>query len=183
MQKHTLIYGGIAGAILIVFFFISQSLVMKADGSFDMKTGELVGYLSMIVSLSMIFFGIRSYRDNHLGGAITFGKAFQVGLFITLIASVIYVVGWMIYYSTSETMRNFPELYLQHMLEELKESGKSAAEIAKQEAELRKNMDMYKKPVIMIVITFLEIFPVGVIIDLISASLLRKKSAKSEVQV
>jgi hypothetical protein len=175
MQKHALIYGGIAGAILIAFFFISQPLVMKADGSFDMKTGEVIGYLSMLVSLSMIFFGIRSYRDNHLEDTITFGKAFQVGLFITLVASVIYVVGWMIYYNTSETMRNFPELYLQHMLEELKASGKSAAEIAKKELELRKNMDLYKNPAIMVAITFLEIFPVGLIIDAISALLLRKK--------
>lgn len=175
MQRHALIYGGIAGAILMVFFFISQSFLMKADGSFDMKTGEVVGYLSMIVSLSMIFFGIRSYRDNHLEGTITFGKAFQVGLLITLVASAIYVVGWIIYYNTSETMRNFPELYLQHMLEELKESGKSAAEIAEKEAELRRNMDLYKNPVIMIAITFLEIFPVGLVINGISALLLRKK--------
>ncbi|AEE49318.1 DUF4199 domain-containing protein [Haliscomenobacter hydrossis] len=178
MQKHALIFGSLAGGILILLFILEQPLLYQ-DGKFDFKKGEILGYISMLVSLSMIFFGIRSFRDQHLNGSITFGKAFQVGLMITLVASVIYVVGWMIYYNTSESMQKFPELYLNHMLEELKKSGKSAAEIVKQEAEFRKNMEMYKNPLIMMAITFLEIFPVGLVVDVISALLLKKKPTES----
>ncbi|HOY19347.1 MAG TPA: DUF4199 domain-containing protein [Haliscomenobacter sp.] len=182
MQKHALIFGALSGGVMILLFMISQPLLYNEDGSLDMKGGEILGYISMLISLSMVFFGVRSFRDQHLNGSITFGKAFQVGLLITLVASVIYVVGWMIYYNTSERMHEFPELYLNHMLEELKKSGKSAAEMVKQEAELRKNMELYKKPLVMIAITFMEIFPVGLIVDVISALLLKKKPGNPAVQ-
>lgn len=178
MLRHALIFGALAGLILTILFVIEQSLWLKDLENIDFKKGEFWGYISMLVALSMIFFGVKSYRDQHLNGLISFGKAFQVGLWITLVASTIYVVGWMIYYNASETMQKFPELYLQHLLAELKETGKSAVEIAQKEAEFRRNMELYKNPAIMIAITYLEIFPVGLIIDVISAFLLRKKAVQ-----
>jgi hypothetical protein len=180
MQKQALTFGSMAGAILILLFLLQQAIWFKDPEHIDFKKGEILGYISMLVSLSMIFFGIRSYRDKHLNGFITFGKAFQVGLWITLIASTIYVVGWVIYYNTSETMQKFPELYLNFMMEELKKSGVSTTEIAAKEAEFRSNMELYKNPFFMIAITFLEIFPVGLVIDLISAFLLRNNAPKPE---
>lgn len=176
MQKHVLIFGSLAGVILILLFIIEQPLWFGNGENIDFKKGEILGYITMLISLSMVFFGVKSYRDKHLNGIITFGKAFQVGLLITLVASAIYVVGWLIYSSTSATMQKFPELYLNFMLEDLKKSGASASEIAQTEAELRRNMEMYKNPLIKIAITFLEIFPVGLLIDLVSAFLLRRKN-------
>ena len=179
MLKHVLFYGLIAGCVMVLFFIIEQPLVIEEGAKPDMKTGELWGYISMLVSLSMIFFGVRSYRNKYLHGVITFGKAFQIGLWISLIASLIYVVGWMVLYSTSETLQNFPDMYLDHMLEELKKSGKTAAEMAETEATLRKNMELYKNPFIMMAVTFMEIFPVGLVIDVVTALLLRKKATAS----
>jgi len=180
VQKHALTFGVLAGLILILLFILEQSLWFKDPENIDFKKGEILGYISMLISLSMIFFGVRTYRDKHLNGIISFGKAFQVGLWITLVASTIYVVGWIIYFNTSETMQQFPELYLNYMLEELQKSGASTTEIAEKEVEFRRNMAMYKNPAVMIAITFLEIFPVGLVIDLLSAFLLRKKNAKAE---
>lgn len=180
MLRHALIFGAISGVILMLLFILEKPLWYQDAQHIDIKKGEILGYISMLISLSMVFFGVRSYRDKHLDGSITFGKAFKVGLMITLVASVIYVVGWIIYYNTSESMQNFPELYLNYMLEDLKKSGSSATEIAAKEAEFRYNMELYKNPLFMIAITFLEIFPVGVIIDLISAFLLRKKALPTE---
>ena len=181
MFKNALTFGSISGAMIILLFVIFKPLWYQDAQHINLKTGEMLGYISMLVSLSMIFFGIKSYRDKHLNGVITFKKAFLIGLWITIVASVIYVVGWCIYYNTSETMRNFPELYLHYMLDDLKASGASAAKIAEKEEEFRYNMELYKNPFFMVTITFLEIFPVGLVIDLISALLLRKKVSVAEV--
>ena len=102
MKKVVITFGLLSGVILTLMMLGSMSL--KQDQT-DFKLAEVVGYVSMIVSLSMVFFGIRSYRDNYLQGNINFGKAFQVGLYITLIASAIYVTGWMIYSTTATKTR------------------------------------------------------------------------------
>ncbi|MEZ5059875.1 MAG: DUF4199 domain-containing protein, partial [Saprospiraceae bacterium] len=107
MRKLVLTFGIIAGIINTILMRSFQPLYMQ-DGQMDMGKGELLGYISMIVALSMIFFGVKSYRDKHQEGIISFGKAFKVGFFITLVASVIYVTGWMIYYNTDETAQQFP---------------------------------------------------------------------------
>ena len=90
MKRIILIYGLLAGTIVGSMFFITMPLYEK--GILTMENGELVGYSTMIVALSLIFFGVKSYRDNHLDGAITFGNALKVGLLITLIASLIYAI-------------------------------------------------------------------------------------------
>ena len=148
---------------------------MDANGQMDMSKGEIFGYTNMIIALSMIFFGIRQFRDRHLGGKITFGKAFKVGFLITLIASAIYVLAWMIYYNLSEVAQSFPEQYVAHMKEQWLASGMADNEINEKVTGLQKNMDMYKNPVVMAGFTLLEILPVGLIITLISALILRKK--------
>src|SRR5688572_33034643 len=120
MKKVVLTFGLISGAIMSVMTMATMALNHEQT---DFKLAEVLGYVSMIVSLSMVFFGIRSYRDNYLQGNITFGKAFQVGLYITLIASAMYVTGWMIYsHYTPELMNE----YFKHSIEEVKNSGASA---------------------------------------------------------
>jgi hypothetical protein len=91
MKKVVLVYGVLAGVALIILSIILQMSL----GEHSMVTG----YVTMVLSLLMVFFGIKSYRDQHNGGVVSFGRAFQVGLYITLIASVFYVVGWEIYSS------------------------------------------------------------------------------------
>lgn len=174
MKKTVLTYGGIAGAGIVVLMFISMA-TLKGDNP-NFKLAEVLGYVTMIAALSLIFVGIKSYRDKELDGFINFGKAFQIGLLITLVASVIYVTGWMIYTSTGGAAE-FMEQYYDYAVEQLRESGKSQEVIDQKIAEMEKYKEMYKSPIVQIGITFLEIFPVGLLISLIAAALLKRKPA------
>src|SRR6516225_1835075 len=94
MRKIVLTYGILAGVIIVTLWVITFSVMSGSEGS---SSSMAIGYATMIVSLSMIFFAVRSYRDNYSGGSITFGRGFLIGFYITIIASVFYVVGWKIY--------------------------------------------------------------------------------------
>ena len=98
MKKPILVYGLIAGII------VSAMLLLTFSGStVDFQYGELIGYASMIIAFSTIFIAVRSYRENELGGIITFGQAFKVGISVTMVASIIYVIAWMIISNTVAT--------------------------------------------------------------------------------
>lgn len=98
MKKIVLVYGLIAGAIVAAMMLITMPLYEK--GSLDISNGQLLGYSTMVVALSLVFFGTKSYRDNHQNGQITFWKALQVGLLISLLASAIYALTWEYSYSS-----------------------------------------------------------------------------------
>ena len=167
MKKLVLTFGLIAGLIIAVLMSISMTLLHSFDG------GEVIGYSSMIIAFSTIFVAVKSYRDNHLKGSITFGKAFLIGLYITLITSVLYVIWWMIYSNTVYT--TFVEDYSAYSMEKLKAGGASAAEIEKNLKEMESFKEMYSNPLIKIMFTFIEIFPVGLLVSVITAAILRKK--------
>lgn len=174
MRRYALIFGSIAGLVLVVMMFLTAPFLGE-DINYD--TAEWLGYISMIVALSTIFIGIKSYRDNESGGFISFGMAFKVGLFITLVASAFYVAGWMLYMNTWDT--NFMESYYEHSVEKIKTGGDSEAEIQSQIANMEKWRKLYKNPLIQIGVTFVEIFPVGLLITIISAAILKKKPEKN----
>jgi hypothetical protein len=120
------------------------------------------------------FFGIRSYRDNVQNGHITFGKAFLVGLSITVISCLCYVLTWeIIYYNF---MPDFMDKYAAHILQKMQASGATAAAIQQKSEELNKFKVMYKNPLFNAVLTFIEPFPVGLLITLLSAAVLRKEA-------
>ena len=135
--------------------------------------GEWIGYTTMIVAFSTIFFAIKSYRDNHLDGIIGFGKAFKIGLGITLVATFFYIVSWMIISNTIAT--DFMSEYFNHSVQKLKESNLSQSEIDKKISDLQNFFELYKNPFVKIGMTFLEIFPVGAIISTFSALILKRK--------
>jgi hypothetical protein len=97
----------------------------------------------------MVFFGVRQYRDKYLEGKINFRQALWVGFQIALVASIIYMVGWMIYYNTSEFGHQFMAQYADHMKQKWEASGMSAEDVAKKTAAFQKNMEMYKNPFFM----------------------------------
>ncbi|GAB3714518.1 DUF4199 domain-containing protein [Spirosoma flavus] len=171
MKKLVLIYGLIAGTIVGSMFGLTMPLLR--NGTLTSDNSMWVGYTTMVIALSLIFFGIKSYRDNHLGGAITFGSAFKVGIFITLIASVVYCLSWEICYNT--VFPDFMDWYAQHAEADMRKDGTAEKEIARSMTELRKMAESYKNPLIRFAYTFMEIFPVGLIITLLSATLLRRK--------
>ena len=148
-------------------------LLMFTGKTMDFSRGELIGYASMIIAFSTIFFGIRSYRDDELSGRITFGQAFRIGIGITLVATAIYVIAWMIISNTIAT--DFMADYYQHSVEKIRASGLSEAQIEEKIEKMEKFAELYKNPIVKIGMTFLEIFPVGLVITLISSFILKKK--------
>ena len=161
------------GAILVLMLGLSLAFMDGRSSDPAMRYGELIGYTTMIVAFSLIFVGVRKYRDEHLGGAITFGIAFQLGILITLVASVIYVAGWMV---LSELMApDFMERYTEFTIRSLEEKGASISEIAETRAAAEHYTELYKNPLIKVGMTLMEVFPVGLIITIISALILRRK--------
>ena len=169
MRKTVLTYGIIAGFIVSAMILLSISDIMK-----DFKYGELLGYSTMIIAFSAIFIAIKSYRDNHLNGEIKFLEAFKIGLGITMIASILYVTSWMIVSNTA-LGENFMTQYFQESIEKLKASDLSQSEIETKIEEMKNFQEMYKNPLVKIGMTLMEIFPVGLIISLLSAFLLKRK--------
>jgi hypothetical protein len=155
MKKLVLVYGIIAGLIVAGMMAFSTGYFC-AKGDFE--GGMIYGYSAMIIAFSMIFVGVKSFRDKHNGGTINFGKAFKIGLFISLIASTIYVISWLI---------NYYFLYLilwinmQLCNAKAKSSGISADELAKKTAEMAQMKEWYKNPLFVILMTYVEILPVG----------------------
>jgi hypothetical protein len=169
MRKTVLTFGLIAGTILSVMMLATIPFMDRIG--FD--KGMVIGYTGMVLAFLLVYFGVRSYRDNVLGGHIGFGRAFLVGLAITFVASACYVATWQfIYYRVTP---DFAEKYTAYAVEQAKKSGASDEKIAAQTKEIREMMEIYKNPLANIAITFLEPLPVGLIFTLVSAGLLRRK--------
>ncbi len=167
MKRIVIIYGLIAGTIVGSLLLASMSLWNA--GVVDLTNGHVVGYTTMVIALSMVFFGIKSFRDNHQKGVITFGKGLLLGTYITLIASVMYALAWEVSY------RNMPSDFIRKMEQSYVDQAKAKGAT---EEELKSMADfwvMYQNPFIRFGVTLTEILPVGIIITLLSASLLRKK--------
>jgi hypothetical protein len=125
----------------------------------------------MIVALSMIFLAIRDYRNKHLGGVIKFFPAFGLGLLVAAIAGVAYVIGWEIYLAATHYV--FMDNYVAHMIEAKRAAGVTGAELDAFTAQMEEMKRNYANPLFRLPMTFVEIFPVGLLIALISAAVLR----------
>jgi Protein of unknown function (DUF4199) len=173
MKKLVLVYGIIAGLIVTGMMAFSTGYFC-AKGDFE--GGMIYGYSAMIIAFSMIFVGIKSFRDKHNGGMINFGKAFKIGLFISLIASTIYVIGWLINYYYF--IPDFMDKYAAVMIDKAKASGISADELAKKTAGMAQMKEWYKNPLFVILMTYVEILPVALVVTLISALILKRNAPK-----
>jgi hypothetical protein len=169
MKKTILVFGLISGAL--------SSLMMVATVPFLDKIGydrgEYFGYTAIVLSFLLVFFGIRSYRDNLGHGQITFAQGFAVGICITLISCAFYVLTWEALYFT--VLHDFMDKYGAYVIEKLKASGASAAAVQAQLLQLKKYKELYENPFFNAAMTFIEPFPVGLVITLISAAVLRRK--------
>jgi hypothetical protein len=176
MKKNILIYGLIAGLVVSILMLSSVNYLSHCEGNVDYNTSMLIGYASMLIAFSLVFVGIRNYRDKYSDGTISFGKAFKIGMLIVLIASTMYVVAWQIDYFFF--IPDFMEKYSAHMLSELKASGASQVEIDKQAKEMANFAEMYKNPFFNAIMTYAEILPVGLLVTLISSLILKRKATK-----
>ncbi len=167
MARYIFTFGIVAGLLVIGSITLGMAL-----GDNDNALGsELAGYLIMLVALSLIFVATKRYRDRELGGVIRFGKAFVLGLGIAAVAGFAYVVVWEIYLAATDY--TFVEQYAAGVIAAERDSGISAEELAALTERMAQMEANYAKPWLRIPITFSEIFPVGAIVALISAAVLR----------
>lgn len=168
MYMRILKFGTIAGLIVGGIMF---GVTVASGGDFPVEYGMLIGYSSMLLALSAIFVGIKRHRDDTLGGVIRFWPAFAVGLGISAVAGVIYVLAWEA--AQAITDADFVAIYTRFLIEEQRAAGASEAALAQLRAELATFAVQYANPWFRLPMTFVEIFPVGVLVSLVSAALLR----------
>lgn len=166
MRKIVLTFGLICGAMLSAMMLLTVPFMDQLG--YD--KGAIVGYTSMVLAFLMVYFGVRSYRDNVLGGTIGFGRAFGTGLLITLVASLCYVATWeYVYFNITP---DFMDKYSAYAIEQARQSGASEAAVATKVQEMAQFKEMYKNPLIVAAFTLLEPLPVGLLFTLASAALL-----------
>jgi hypothetical protein len=169
MLSYIFRYGIVAG--LIVGLPWIWRMAAWQPGEAPPVLGMMVGYLLMIVALTAVFLGIKAYRDKVLGGVIRFLPALGVGLGISAVASILYVVSWEI--SQSVSSFDFAAFYKALIVDSVKDKGGTAAEVAQAVANAESFARVYANPMYRVAMTFVEIFPVGALISLISAAVLR----------
>jgi len=170
MKKTILIFGGVLGVILCIYLVYATNL-MYTNPNF--KGNDIIGYASMVMVFSLTFFGIRNYRNKQLNGVISLGQAFRVGALIAFIGSTIYVVFWMFYYYL--VIPDFLDVYHAHVIRQTTSSGASAAELAAKKEEIASFAKMYKNPLFVIAMTYMEMLPVGLVVAFISSLILKRK--------
>lgn len=169
MKKSILIFGLILGIILCVNGYLMVDMCYNNP---EFKSNAVGGYAIQVVIFSMIFFGIRNYRNTRLAGIISFGKAFKTGALIALVGATLYVAAWLLYYYLA--VPDFMDVYTARVLREASQAGQ--AELAAKTQEMKTFNEMYKNPLFVILITYFEVLPVGLIVALVSALILKRKA-------
>ena len=170
MKKTVLTFGVISGVISSVLMLSTVPFIHRIG----FNKGLIVGYTAMVLSFLLVFFGIRSYRENVGDGTISFGRAFAVGILITLISCVFYVVTWQVIYY--KLLPDFHDTFINWMIEQARNSGGSQAEIATKIEEAKRFGELYRNPLVNAAYTIIEPLPVGLLVTLISSLILRRKS-------
>jgi len=173
MKKTVLTFGLIAGAIISALMGASLVLADKIGSAHSMA----LGYTIMVASFLLIYFGIRSYRDNELAGRISFGRAFSCGILITLITCICYVAMWEVLYFNF--MPHFMDGYFAAQIHKVQSAGLDVATTAARVAAIEHSQQLYQNPIVNMAYTIMEPLPVGLLITLISAALLRRKATSS----
>lgn len=168
MLRYILTYGVIAGAVVGIPLSI---MTLSMSGHAMMRYGMLIGYATMLIALSAVFLAIKRHRDSDLVGVIRFWPALGLGLAISMVAGVIYVLAWEA--STAIAHADFAGGYARAMIAQKEAQGVSGAALAKFTAQMEQFKLQYANPLYRLPMTFIEVFPVGVLVSLVSAGLLR----------
>ena len=166
MKKTVLVFGLLSGLVISGMMLALMPLQNRIHS-------VLLGYASMLAAFLLIWFGIRSYRDNVAGGSVRFGRAFAVGALIALVSSLCYTATWEVYYFGVGT--DFVAKYQAHQMAEAREKGATQAELDAKAAELKKFAEMYDNPVFNAGMTLMEPLPLGLLVALVSAGLLSRR--------
>lgn len=168
MNKYLVQYGLIVGGLL-TFFMWSSYFIWKDN--VNIALAQFIGYITMLISFLFLFVGLKKYRKSQ-DGKLSFRDGFKSALTIALIASVCYVVSWMIYYQFFG--HTFIADYQAQILADLKTQGLSDIEIGEQKLNLDVMAEKYKSPLFRIGVTFMEILPIGIISSFFSALILKR---------
>jgi len=171
MKRNVLVFGSISAVLLGIWVFGSMAWYYQVK---DCQGSMLAGYTAMLLALSLVFVGVKNYRDKQNGGVISFGKAFKIGLLIALIASTGYVVAWLIDYYAF--IPDFMDRFSAHMLKQAHADGLTGAALSKKVEEINTMKKLYQSPVMVILFTYMEVLPVGLIVSLITALILKRKA-------
>ncbi len=167
MVRFILIYGAIAGAVIVALMQLNIRFIPGETGAGSVAAG----YLFMLMALSTIFVAVKKYRDQELGGVIRFWSAFRLGLGIAVLTGIIYALGWEIYYAFGGS--EWIQAYTEGLIDSQRAGGLSGEELEAFIAETEKMAAMYENPLVRIPLTWSEILPVGIAIDLVAAGLFR----------
>jgi uncharacterized membrane protein (UPF0136 family) len=170
MKKTVWTFGLLSGAVSSAMMAIAAPFWQRIG--FD--RGEIIGYTTMVASFLLVFFGIRSYRER-MGGTLGFWRGVKVGILITAISCLCYVATWQIVSRTIAT--DFIDQYQAHLMDKARADGATQAELDAKAEEMRQFKKLYANPFVNVAFTFLEPFPVGLAMTLISAGILRRKPA------
>jgi Protein of unknown function (DUF4199) len=171
MKKVIWIYGLVVGTALSTFVIIMMNMVVNNKHT---KGNDVIGYASLIAMFSIVFFGIRKYKSNYNNGIISFGKAFKIGALIAFIGSSMYVFFSLGYYYLF--VPEFLDAYIQNVLQ----NCTSPEELAVKTKEMASFKEMYQNPFFAILVTYMEVLPIGLVVALIS-SLILKNTKKAVV--
>lgn len=173
MKKTVLTFGFISGALSSLMMVLTVPFLDRIG--FD--RAEVLGYTTIVASFLLVFFGIRSYRDRVVRGPLTFGRAFTVGILITLVSSACYVATWKVV--RHRLAPGFVDRYSAHQIERVRDSGGTQQEIDATTRQIESMKRIYRNPLMSAAITFLEPFPIGLVVTLISSAVLRRRSGSS----
>ena len=171
MRKIVLTFGLMAGAVMSALMV----LAMVYQDAIGFDRGVVVGYTSMVLAFLMVFFGVKSYRDNVAGGHVTFGRAFKVGLLITLVGTACYVVSWQVVYYGF--MPDFLDKYTAYALDQARQSCATEAEVTQKAKEMADFGEMYQNPLVNIAFTAIEPLPVGLVFTLVTAGVFGRRQS------
>lgn len=169
MKRTVWTFGLIAGAILSAMMVLTLPFQLRIGP----ERGMIIGYTTMVLAFMLVYFGVRSYRDNVAGGSIGFGRAMAVGMLIVLVASVIYVATWQLVYF--QLAPGYGAQMQAHMMERAQAGGGTPQELARKVAEVQRFWQMYQNPAFNAAVTFLEPLPVGLVFALVTAGVLSRR--------
>lgn len=174
MKKIIVTYGLISGGLITTFTLISMYYCYK---SAEMSGSLLLGLSAMLLSFSLLFPAIKKYRDQYSNGSVSFGKAFLIAICIVAIASTMYVIGWLIEYHT--IMPDFLNRFVDFSVRELEKSNLSPELLAAEKAQFESYRHNYDTLTGMILYTYVEIFPLGLIMALLAATIMKRPVGNS----
>jgi hypothetical protein len=175
MKRIVLTYGLIAGAFLSAMMFIT----MPFHDRIGYENAMVIGYTTMVLAFLMVFFGIRSYRDNVAAGDVSFGQGFKVGILITLIASLCYVLTWQLIYF--RIAPEYADKIFAEVVEKERADGATEAELAVTRQKMTDFQEKYRNPLFNGAVTMMEVLPVGLLATLVSAAILRRRYRASSL--